>query len=714
MIDIGIVGGGPGGLMAAWYVKKKMAGIARATLFEATHRLGGKIRTRRFDSAPALYEAGVAEIYDYSRTGPDPLKELITGACGLSITPIDGEAVAMDGAFFNSPADLEDRYGAATTAAIHDFRALCARMMSPFTYYEGAGKDDNGHPWSRMTARELLDGLIHDDKARQVIKVMSRSDIASELHLTNGLNALKNFLMDVDGYIELYSIDGGNERLVAELSKLHDAEIRLGTRINRISRASDGGYLLDIEKGMERETRRFDLVLVCLPHNWLQTVTFDGAKLARAVQAHVAHFDRPAHYLRISAMFETPFWRDHVRGAWFMSESFGGCCVYDEGARHDTAGKGVLNWLVPGSDVLAWVNLSDRELVEHAIATLPDVVRDAAHDQLVEFRTHRYLSSVNALPGGMPVRDQKKNHVPEPGEHPGLFLIGDYMFDSTLNGLLDSADLATDLAVSHLVRLRYESGEAHEAARREQGVVGLPPPSRKIDGTYFRNYRGAGPYETAWRRFANPDHLADCFRTAFGADVGSRILVAGSASGQLVGALREIGFDAWGIENNGSIHARTPESLRPFNLFGSVLDLPFEDSAFDVIYETCLCHVSERRISWALDEMRRVCRLGVMFGSVTSDLTPAVLDRHDLLRGVKRLGTWWEWSEDFYNADFELAIQDNSTLDALWERTVAAGRGPGNWYDEPEALRYSFFRKIAEEPEAASLKAAAAAEREVR
>lgn len=707
MIEIGIVGGGPGGLMAAWYVKKKMTGIARATLFEASERLGGKISSRRFDKAPALYEAGVAEIYDYSRTGPDPLKELITQVCGLSITPIDGEAVVMDGAFFNTLADLRARYGGETVKAIEDFRALCADMMSPFTYYEGAGKDDNSHPWADITARELLDDVIADDKARHFIKVMARSDIASELHLTNGLNALKNYLMDVDGYIDLYSIDGGNESLVRALSTLHDAEVRLGTRVNRISRASDGGYLLDLEKGMERETRRFDLVLVCLPHNWLQTVTFDGRKLGRAMQSHVAHFDRPAHYLRISAMFETPFWRDDVQGAWFMSEAFGGCCVYDEGARHDTAGKGVLNWLVAGSDVLAWANLSDRELVDHAIATLPDAVRDAARAQLLEYRTHRYLSSVNALPGGMPVRDQKKNHIPEPSEHPGLFVIGDYMFDSTLNGLLDSADLATDLAVSHLVKLRYESGEAHEAARREQGVVDLPLPSWKIDAAYFRNYRGMGAYETAWRAFAEPAHLADCFKTAFGAGRGSRILVAGSASGQLVGALREIGFDAWGIENNASIHAKTPAALKPYNIFGSVLDLPFDDASFDVVYETCLCHVAEKRVAWALEEMHRVCRAGVMFGSVTSDLTPAVLDRHDLLRGVKRLATWWEWSEDFYNADFELAIQDNPTLDALWERTVAAGRGPGKWYDEPDALRYCFFRKIPDEVAAVPLKAAA-------
>ena len=46
---------------------------------------------------------------------------------------------------------------------------------------------------------------------------------------------------------------------------------------------------------------------------------------------------------------------------------------------------------------------------------------------------------------------------------------------------------------------------------------------------------------------------------------GYKLLVAGSASGELVGALRERGIDAWGIENNRTIHARTPKALRKFN-----------------------------------------------------------------------------------------------------------------------------------------------------
>ncbi len=55
MLDLAIVGGGPGGLMSAWYLKKKLGELCRITIYEASDRVGGKILTRKFDSAPAMY-----------------------------------------------------------------------------------------------------------------------------------------------------------------------------------------------------------------------------------------------------------------------------------------------------------------------------------------------------------------------------------------------------------------------------------------------------------------------------------------------------------------------------------------------------------------------------------------------------------------------------------------------------------------------------------
>ena len=305
------------------------------------------------------------------------------------------------------------------------------------------------------------------------------------------------------------------------------------------------------------------------------------------------------------------------------------------------------------------------------------------------------MASVNAVPGGIPVRDVVTNHLPEPKEHDGLIVVGDYLFDSTLNGVLDSADIASDLMLSKVMRQRYATGLARGAG--EAGGIVVPEPSLRIDRSYFDAYRGAGPYGEVWRRFSDPSYIRDLINLVWQPKPGFRLLVAGSASGELVGALRELGIDAWGVENNRYIHGRTPAHLARYNLFGTVADLPFEDGSFDIVYESCLAHLGKRGVGDALSELHRVAKRGVYFGSVTADLTSEVCDRYDLLRGVKKLATWWEWSELFFDEDFDMAIQSQEMLDALWERTLAADKGPGRWYEDAESLRYCFFNRIAPE-----------------
>ena len=452
MLDLAIIGGGPGGLMSAWYLRRKLGELCHVTIFEASDRLGGKILTRKFDSAPAMYEAGVAEIYDYSMTGPDPLRELIQHF-GLQTIPMDAEQVHLDGELLNDVPGVRRKYGAKTAAAIEAFRKRCTEMVSPVEYYEGVGAHDNEHPWAYMTCEEVLDREVEDPTAKRFFKVMARSDIATEAHNTNGLNALKNFVMDIDGYIGLYSIQNGNEQLIDCLLSEVNADVQLNHRVLKVGKTAGGRYQLNMMNGKGPETRDFDLVLMCLPHSWLATMGWEGETLRKSMVKHVAYFDRPAHYLRVSILFEEPFWGDKVQGSWFMSEAFGGSCVYNEGSRHDVGRHGILNWLIAGSDALAFANLSDGELITAALKSLPPSLGNArAH--FMEGKIHRWLSSVNALPGGLPARDVMTNHRPEPKDHPGLVLVGDYLFDSTLNGLLDSSDAATDIILTEMVRLR--------------------------------------------------------------------------------------------------------------------------------------------------------------------------------------------------------------------------------------------------------------------
>src|SRR3569623_2062008 len=121
------------------------------------------------------------------------------------------------------------------------------------------------------------------------------------------------------------------------------------------------------------------------------------------------------------------------------------------------------------------------------------------------------------------------------------------------------------------MKLRYERGES--------GNV----PSDKIDRAYFENYRNSGPYSEVWQKFTDPDYLMEMIRIVWRPKKGDKLLIAGSASGELVGALRERGDAAWGVENDRFNHAKTPKALRKYNKLGSITNLPFKANSIDFV-----------------------------------------------------------------------------------------------------------------------------------
>jgi monoamine oxidase len=167
-------------------------------------------------------------------------------------------------------------------------------------------------------------------------------------------------------------------------------------------------------------TKEHDLVVMCLPHSWLTTMNWEGELLRHSMIKHIAYFDRPAHYLRVSILFDEPFWGDKVPGAWWMSEAFGGCCVYVEGARHDVGRNGVLNWLIPGSDALAFANLSDKELIDAAIKSLPKSFGDAQAFPRGQDPSLAVVGELHSRRLACARCDDQSS--PEPTDHPGLSL----------------------------------------------------------------------------------------------------------------------------------------------------------------------------------------------------------------------------------------------------------------------------------------------------
>ena len=443
MTRVAIVGGGPGGLMAAHLLERKCGNACRATLFEASGRLGGKIDTRRFDTAPVMYESGVAECYSYEAIGPDPLRTLVR-ELGLETTPIGGNAVVMDGTILRTDDEVGRLCGIRTRTAIQAFRAEAAALLPRSAWHRGLAPEDNRHPWAGRSGEDLLDEVV-DPVARKYLKVAAHSDLATEPHLTSGLYALRKLVMTIPGYGNLYSIDGGMDQLPRRLVEgLTCTDVQLNAQVARLTSHPDGGYSVHVRRGRTLTEERAGAVIIALPHNALHTIEWIGEPLRRGMASHIAAYDWPGHYLRISLLFDSPFWRSRVTGSWFMLDAFGGCCVYDEGGRHNVGAYGVLGWLLAGADALAHCNADNETLVRRALESLPDDLYEEARVRLIEGKVHRWAGAVCGLPGGIPIRDARRTHQPDVAGD-GLFVVGDYLFESTLNGVLRSAGIATDL-----------------------------------------------------------------------------------------------------------------------------------------------------------------------------------------------------------------------------------------------------------------------------
>jgi protoporphyrinogen oxidase len=428
---VAIVGGGPGGLLTAWHLERQATRPLGVTIFEASDRLGGKVLTPSFTTARVRYEAGAAEFYDYTPVGEDPLRDLVA-ALGLPTVPLGGATVVTP----EGPvANLDDLASVLGPTARREIEAFDRQARGAMTRHEFYAADhapaDDGRTFADMLAR------IREPAARRYLETMIHSDLATEPGLTNVGYGLQNYLMNDPAYMRLYCIAGGNERLIEALVAGLHADIRLETAVRRIDAAPGGGFTV-ATAGSPVDTLPFDAVVLALPLQHVARIGSDDDALAAALAAHCGRFDHPAHYLRVTALFDEPFWQGRIDGGYLMLDAFGGCCLYDESARDPEPRHGVLGWLLGGSAAETWAGCDDDAIVAAAIESLPDWLGDARR-HLRETRVHRWIHAVSALPGGWRPPAIDRRHQPAPAAHPHLFVVGDYLFDSTLNGVLDSA-----------------------------------------------------------------------------------------------------------------------------------------------------------------------------------------------------------------------------------------------------------------------------------
>jgi monoamine oxidase len=426
--------------MTAYRLQQRCSVPFEATIYEASPRLGGKILTGNFASAQVAYEAGAAELYDYSLVGEDPLRELVE-KLGLTVKPMNGNAVVMDDNVLRDFDDVGRVYGEPARQALKEFDARARQWMSPREYYDSDWRAENADPMASRNFHEEL-AQVPNEAARKYLRTLLHSDLATEPHRTSAAYALQNYLMNDAGYMRLYTIEGGIERLPEELAKQVEARILLREPVVRVERSEGATLRVFSRRGGTIASEEYDFVVVALPNACIPLIEWGGDALGEAMHRHCMHYDYPAHYLRVSILFREVFWESVLQDSYLMLDAFGGCCLYDESSRNGCKTAGVLGWLLAGDEAMIASNHTDEQLIRRALNSLPSFLQ-RGRELFVEGQVHRWIGSVNGLPGGSPALDMESRHIPEPAQ-PNLLTVGDYLFDSTINGVLDSADYAAE------------------------------------------------------------------------------------------------------------------------------------------------------------------------------------------------------------------------------------------------------------------------------
>lgn len=444
---VAIIGGGPGGLFTAYLLQKQAGRVCDITIFEAADRLGGKILTPKFSSAPVTYEAGAAEFYDYTPYAEDPLKALVL-ELGLPITSMGGQSVSHQGRISANLDDIEIQFGVQRRRQFERFHQQAHGWISPAEFYYSGGEESTSLVNSQPRLQSWL-AQVASPEVETYVSQWIHSDLATETTNTNVEYGLQNYLMNDSAYMQLYGIEGGNERLISALLDRLNVQIATCTTVISVGGCENGKIHVSSRHDGEIRENDFDYVVVALPHDQVKSLEYCGHRLSREVEKHWRHFHHPAHYLRISILFDRRFWGDVLPDSYCMLDAFDGCCLYDESSRICEPTHGVLGWLLGGQAALDLAGLEDAILIDKALDSLPVQFRNA-REHFVEGHVHRWLNAVNALPGGETTWSLETRHCPDPEQHARLFFVGDYLFDSTLNGVLDSATFVADWIAASL------------------------------------------------------------------------------------------------------------------------------------------------------------------------------------------------------------------------------------------------------------------------
>ncbi len=304
---IAIVGAGIAGLNAAY--KLKQAGV-RATVYEGSGRIGGRMYTGYDVLAPGLATELGAEFIDSGHTEMHAL----VAELGLELMDTKGpseETFVQETYVFGGR-----RYSEAEVVAA--FRPVAARMQAD---YDSIGEvvdfqnDGGAGELDRTTLADYLVQVGATGWLRQMIEVAYVTEYGLDSDQQSALNLLFLIGLDVsDGFHTLgesderYKVRGGNQQVPVALAQRLEGQLRLEHRLEAITTDCNGYRLTFAQPNGAVHDVSADIVLLALPFSLLREVAL---RVALPPWKHKA-IDEVTYGTNAKLMlgFERRVWRD--------------------------------------------------------------------------------------------------------------------------------------------------------------------------------------------------------------------------------------------------------------------------------------------------------------------------------------------------------------------------------------------------------------------
>lgn len=375
------------------------------------------------------YDAGVAEFYAIK--GAPYIRRLVE-LLGLPMRCLSATPTFFwRGHRLDNDDDFLGVFGVEGVERLEDFWRRGLRLRRPEDYADSGFPKD--HPWSRLTFTEVLKSVGHPE-VEDFLRMQVNSDLACEPDEASGVFAFDNLLVDHPDYCDMFTIEGGNARLIERLVDRVRAPLRSGVSLSAVHRHGEGFRLEASGEEIVCEG-----LLLAVPRGNLGDIVWGDRDARDGIARHRALPASSSAYLRVTLLFARRFWGAELPESYFVDDAFGGVTVYDHSPYpRSPEAPGVLSWLLAGRAARQLATCSDEVLVDKVLGALPS--------PLVAGRSRLRGSSVDRwVDTEAPLRDVDQGARPSLPEHqpvasiPGLVVAGDYMYDGTVNGALESA-----------------------------------------------------------------------------------------------------------------------------------------------------------------------------------------------------------------------------------------------------------------------------------